>query len=89
MKLTKERLKQIIKEELENLLEAEEEYVLERSGVSWPEKFIVSGPASNPKFGSLEKAKVFKSKEAAKSFAADLDEQSGEYVSVQSKGEFK
>ena len=84
MKITKAKLKQIIKEELENLFEAEEEYVLERSGVTWAEKFITSGKPDDPKFGSLENAKVFKSKAAAKAFA----DKSDEYVTVENKKEF-
>ena len=84
MKITKAKLKQIIKEELENLLEAEEEYVLERSGVTFSEKFVTSGPPEDPKFGSLAKAKVFNSKAGARAFA----DKSDVYVSVQNKKEF-
>jgi len=72
------------KEELENLLEAEEEYVLERSGVTFSEKFVTSGPPEDPKFGSLAKAKVFNSESAAKAFA----DKSDIYVSVENKKEF-
>ncbi|HIO73272.1 MAG TPA: hypothetical protein EYN38_09250 [Flavobacteriales bacterium] len=81
MKLTKQKLKQIIKEELENLVEAEEAWVLERSGVTFAEKFVVGGSPQDPKFGSLGQAKTFGSKEAAKSFAAKSDI----HVSVKSK----
>ena len=84
MKITKSQLKQIIKEELDNLLEAEEEYVLERSGVSFSEKFVTSGSPEDPKFGSLAKAKVFNSKSAAKAFADNSDI----YVTVENKKEF-
>jgi hypothetical protein len=63
----------IIKEEVESLLETEEAWVLERSGVTFAEKFVIGGSSSNPKFGSLGQAKTFKSKDAAKSFAAKSD----------------
>ena len=81
MKLTKSQLIKIIKEELENLAEAEEAWVLERSGVTFAEKFVVGGSPQDPKFGSLGQAKTFGSKEAAKSFATKSDI----HVSVKSK----
>tara|TARA_Y100000034_G_scaffold78990_1_gene94857 strand:- start:213 stop:473 length:261 start_codon:yes stop_codon:yes gene_type:complete len=85
MKLTKTKLKQIIKEELKSLLEAKEEWVIERSGRTFSEKFVVGGAAEDPDFGPLKKAKTFGSKESAKSFAdkADLG------LSVKNKSEFE
>ena len=85
MKLTKQKLKQIINEEFKNLVEAEEAWVLERSGVTFAEKFVVGGSPQDPKFGSLGQAKTFGSKEAAKSFAAKSDI----HVSVKSKESLK
>ena len=55
------------------LNEAEGKYVLERSGVTWSEKFVVGGSADDPEFGSLESAKMFDSKEAASAHAAKSD----------------
>jgi len=84
MKLTKSQLKRIIKEELENLLEAEEAWVLERSGVTFAKKFVIGGSPSNPEFGSLKKARIFKSKKSAESFA----DKSDIYVSVENRESF-
>jgi hypothetical protein len=84
MKLTKSQLRKIIKEELGKLQEAKEEWVLERSGASFSKKFVTGGSPSDPKFGSLGKAKIFKSKKSAKEFADNSDI----YVSVQNKESF-
>jgi len=82
MKLTKSQLLKIISEELQSVVEAEEAWVLERSGVTFAKAFVKKGSSpSDPKFGSLGQAKTFKSKEAAKSFAAKSDI----HVSVTSK----
>ena len=87
MKLTKSKLKQIIKEELENIFEQSEGYVLERGGVSADERFYVSGPASNPKFGPSGRAKVWKEKDMAELFSASLNRDTGEDTSVKAKKE--
>ena len=84
MKISQSKLKQIIREELGNLMEAEGEWVLERSGVSWNEKVVGGGSAADPSFGSLEKAKVFKSRGDAKAFKDGMDL----HVSVEDKSEF-
>tara|TARA_R110000796_G_scaffold20542_1_gene61068 strand:+ start:254 stop:511 length:258 start_codon:yes stop_codon:yes gene_type:complete len=85
MKLTKSKLKQLIKEELKLILEEKETYVLERSGVSWGKKFITGGTPDDPKFGALEKAKTFADKDAAKKYAKSVDMD----VSVKNKEDFK
>jgi len=85
MKITKSKLKQLIKEELNLILEEKERYVLERSGVSFNKKFVTGGKADDPNFGTLEKAKTFACKDAAKVYAKKVDKESGIHVSVENK----
>tara|TARA_R110000824_G_C15086314_1_gene664923 strand:+ start:626 stop:985 length:360 start_codon:yes stop_codon:yes gene_type:complete len=62
MKITKQRLKEIIKEELQALTEVDRgEWVIEREGVSWDEKFLNRGL----KWGTLERAEVHEFKQEA------------------------
>ena len=64
MKVTKQRLKEIILEEANNILN--ENYVLERSGVPYNERFFQGGDADDERsFGPLESAKVYSTEEAA------------------------
>ena len=69
MKLTKQKLKQIIKEELESLIEASEEWVLRKSGKSDAKAFLHPTPALTQKegeynWGSKEGARTFKGENA-------------------------
>jgi len=84
MKISKTKLKQIIKEELKLILEEKETYVLERSGVTFNEKFVTGGKPDDPNFGTLEDAKTFVSKDAAKEYAKKVKE-GGMHVSVVNK----
>ena len=62
MKLTKARLKEIIKEELQSLTEVDRgEWVVERDGVPWNERFLNRGL----KWGPLERAEVHEFKQEA------------------------
>jgi len=62
MRLTKQRLKEIIKEELKNLAEVDRgEWVIERDGTSWDEKFLNRGL----RWGPLDRASVHEFKQEA------------------------
>jgi hypothetical protein len=89
VKLTKSKLKQLIKEELKLILEEKETYVLERSGVSFNKKFITGGKLDDPDFGTLEKAKTFACKDAARAYAKKVDKDAGIRVRITNKEGFK
>jgi hypothetical protein len=89
MKLTKSKLKHIIKEELKLILEEKETYVLERSGVSFNEKFVTGGKPNDPNFGTLEDAKTFASKDAAEDYAEKVEDDGGPHLSVKNKKELE
>ena len=85
MKITKSKLQQLIKEELKLVLEEKETYVLERSGVTFSKKFVTGGAPCDPNFGTLENAKTFACKDAAKEYAKKVSKESGIHVSVENK----
>jgi uncharacterized phage-like protein YoqJ len=71
MKLSKSKLKQIIREELANLLEAEEKWILRWSGHG-SEYLLSSG-----EYGSEAKAREFATKELAKGAARAVKKEEG------------
>jgi hypothetical protein len=71
MKLSKSKLKQIIREELANLLEEKEEWILRWSGHG-SEYLLSSG-----EYGSRAKARVFTTKDRADIAAKKVKEDEG------------
>jgi len=60
-----------------------EGYVIERSGVSWDEKFWIDMPSVGVrKFGSDTRARVFLSESEAKTVAENIDKEFGLYCYV-------
>ena len=94
MKITKQKLKQIIKEELLNLMETSEEWVLRKSGEGGPDPkdFLLPTPALAQKkgeynWGSKDRARTFKG-ENGKARAADEQKKlkkNGVAVSIEKK----
>ena len=96
MKITKPKLRKIIKEELVNLLEAElgMQYVLKKVGEQgeniYVQKATSEAPSNikNPKFGPMDSAKVFTGEFAqaeAKGWKKASEGQSGLALSIEEK----
>jgi hypothetical protein len=92
MKITKRQLRRIIREAHggaggsfpERYGDAHERYVVERSGVSWDERFFVKLAGGNTiVYGPFEQAKKFPSKISAEEANATIDEIDGYYARVQ------
>ena len=63
-------------------------YVIERSGVSWSERFWVDIPSVNAKgFGSDARARVFVSKTEAESVVKDIYNEFGYFCYVTKRSE--
>jgi len=72
MKITVGTLRQVIKETIEN-----EQWVLERSGVSWSQKFFVDFDGMDGKWSLPRHAKKFNSYDEAVATAKRIDREIG------------
>jgi len=65
-------------------------FVLERSGVTWDERFYTGHcyMTSRPKWGSLNEARRYNSKSRAVSMSYRIDDEEGFYTSVEKEDSF-
>lgn len=96
MKITKKRLRHLIREvrwQFDPMAPGgmsrrqKDEWVLERSGVTWAEKFLVrydmNRPGQDPTWGPLERAMKFDSRQMAYHYGQQVERSTGLHTSVQ------